>query len=124
MKKAGWIMTALLTAFMLVASVAPKLVNADVAIDSLTRIGWPTTHLQLIGIIELVCMLLFLLPRTALLGAILFTAVLGGAIASQWRVGSPLFGYTLFGVYLGVFMWVALWLREPKLRQLFPFIRQ
>ncbi len=64
-----------------------------------------------------------LLPRTALLGAVLFTALLGGAIASQWRVGSPLFGYTLFGVYLGIFMWVALWLREPKLRQLFPFIR-
>lgn len=123
MIKAGWTMTVLLAAFMLLASVVPKLLNAEVAIEPMVRIGWPTMHLQLIGIIELVCMLLFLLPRTALLGAVLFTALLGGAIASQWRVGSPLFGYTLFGVYLGIFMWVALWLREPKLRQLFPFVR-
>lgn len=121
MKRAGWIMSALLGLFMLGASVAPKLIGAQAAIDSMTPIGWPIEHLLLIGMLELSATVLFLLPRTALLGAVLFTGILGGAIASHLRAGSPLFGYTLFGVYLGVFMWVALWLRDERIRKLLPF---
>jgi hypothetical protein len=120
MKKAGWTMTALFALFMLGASVAPKFLGMQAAADSMTSIGWSTQPLRLIGTIELVATLLFVWPRTALLGAALMMAVLGGALASQWRAGNPLFSHTLFSVYLGAFMWIALWLRDPRIRKLFP----
>jgi hypothetical protein len=123
MVKTGWAMTALFALFMLGASVAPKLLGLAAATDSMTAIGWPTQYLLMIGIIEFVLTLLFLVPRTALLGAILMTALLGGALASHLRAGSPLFGYTLFSVYLGTFMWIALWLRDESLRRIFPLRR-
>jgi DoxX-like family len=116
MKKAGWILTGLLLLFMLPASIAPKFMGAQAAVDAVTAIGWPPGHLVELGILELVLLLLFVLPRTALLGAVLFTALLGGTVASHLRVGSPLASHTLFGVYLGVFMWVSLYLRDAKFR--------
>ena len=85
--------------------------------------GWPDAPLLLIGLIELVCLALYTLPRTAVLGAVLLMAVLGGAFATQLRAGSPLFSHLLFSVYLGLFMWGGLWLREPALRALFPLRR-
>jgi hypothetical protein len=116
MKKAGWILTALLLLFLLPASVAPKLMGAQAAVDSLTAIGWSTSYLAALGILELVLLLLFVWPRTALLGAVLFTALLGGTVASHLRAGSPLASHTLFGVYLGVFLWVSLYLRDTEFR--------
>ena len=124
MTKTGWSMTALLVLFMLIASVAPKLLGAAVAVDALVELDWPPDYLLLIGLIELACVALFVFPRTSLLGAILMTGLLGGALASHLRAGSPLFSHTLFGIYLGVFMWVALWLREEKLRSVFPLMRK
>ena len=123
MVRSGWIMTALLALFMLVASVAPKLLGASAAVDALVELGWSSDYLLPIGIIELVAVVLFVVPRTSLLGAVLMTAVLGGAIASHLRAGSPWFSHTLFGVYLGLFMWIALWLREQKLRSVMPWLR-
>jgi hypothetical protein len=116
MKKAGWILTALLLLFLLPASVAPKLMGAQAAVDSLTAIQWPTGYLTALGVLELLLLLLFVWPRTALLGAVLFTALLGGTVASHLRAGSPLGSHTLFGVYLGVFLWVSLYLRDEKFR--------
>jgi hypothetical protein len=116
MKRTGWILTALLLLFLLPASVAPKLMGAQAAVDSLTAIGWPTSHLMLLGVTELVLLLLFAWPRTALLGAVLFTALLGGTVASHLRAGSPLASHTLFGVYLGVVLWLSLLLRDAKFR--------
>ena len=121
MKKAGWIMTGLLVAFMLAASVAPKLMGAAAAVDSLTAIGWRTDYLMYLGLLELALVVLFAIPRTGPLGAVLFTALLGGTVASHLRAGSPLASHTLFGVYLGVFMWVALYLRDPLFRT---FVRE
>ncbi|HEX6998559.1 MAG TPA: DoxX family protein [Gammaproteobacteria bacterium] len=118
MAKAGWTMTALLLLFLLPASVAPKLMTASAAVDSLVALGWPTRYLLALGVLELACLVLFTIPRTSLLGAILMTGLLGGAIATHLRVGSPLFTHTLFGVYLGLFMWAALWLRDARLRAL------
>lgn len=120
MARAGWIMTGLLALFIFGASVAPKLIGASVATDALTAIGWSDRHLLLIGLIELAGIVLFLIPRTALIGAILLTGLLGGAIASNLRADMPLFSHTLFGVYLGLFMWTALWLRDPRLRAMLP----
>lgn len=68
----------------------------------------------------LVCTLLYVSPRTAVLGAVLLTGYLGGAVATHMRVGSPLFTHTLFGVYLGVFVW-GLFLRDDRIRALIPF---
>jgi hypothetical protein len=116
MKKAGWIMTALLLAFLLPASVAPKFANAQVAIDALVAIDWPASYLLFLGVLELVLLALYTWPRTGPLGAVLFTALLGGTVASHLRAGSPLGSHTLFGVYLGIFLWVALYLRDPALR--------
>jgi hypothetical protein len=116
MIRTGWIMTALVALFLLGASVAPKLAGASVAVEALVELEWPSRVLVLIGLIELACTVLYVLPRTGLLGAVLLTGLLGGAIASHWRAGSPLFSHTLFGVYLGLFAWAALVLRDPALR--------
>lgn len=123
MKNTGWAMTALFALFMLGASVAPKLLGLEVATESMTQIGWPPEHLLLIGLVELALTVMFLVPRTALLAAILMTGLLGGALASHLRAASPLFSHTLFSIYLGAFMWLALWLRDASLRQVLPLQR-
>ena len=74
----------------------------------------------MIGIIETVCVVLYLVPQTAVLGAVLETALLGGAIATNVRVDNPLFSHELFGVYLGGLVWLGLWLRDPRVRALLP----
>jgi DoxX-like family len=116
MAKTGWIMTALVVLFLAGGSAAPKLVGAAAAVDSMTAIGWPSGDLWLLAGIELACAVLYAIPRTGLLGAVLLTALLGGAIASHLRAGSPLLSHTLFGVYLGLFAWAALLLRDAGLR--------
>jgi hypothetical protein len=116
MVKAGWTMTALFVLFMMGASVVPKMIGAAPAVESLVSLEWPTQYLLFIGCMELAFVLLYAIPRTSMLGAILMTGLLGGAIASQLRAGSPLFSHTLFGIYLGLFMWTSLWLRDPRCR--------
>ena len=116
----GRVLTAAFAVFMLGASIAPKLLGADVAKDTLEQLGWEGRFAWPIGWVELGCLALFLAPRTALLGAVLMTGLLGGAMATQIRADSPLFSHVLFSVYLGVVMWGGLWLRDPALRALFP----
>ena len=118
---AGWILSGLFVLFMLGASVSPKLLGMQVAADTMRQLGWPDGFVLTIGIIELACVLLYVFPRTSLLGAVLTMALLGGAMATQIRVGSPLFSHQLFSIYLGLFMWAGLWLRDPALRALFPW---
>ena len=112
-------MTVLFTLFMLGGSAAPKLLGAQVATEAMTNIGWPTQHLFLIGVIETSCTVLFIIPRTAGIGAILLTGLFGGAIASHLRVDSPLFSHTLFGVYSGVFMWLSFLMRDSRIGKMF-----
>lgn len=123
MKIAGWILSGVVGLFMLAASVAPKLLQLDVAKELMAVVGWPDKYLLLIGVIELVCVVLYLIPRTALIGAVLFTGLLGGALAANLRVDNPLFSHTLFSLYLGIAVWVGLWLREEKVRAVFPLVR-
>ncbi len=123
MKIVGWVLSGLIAVFMLAASVAPKLLQLDVALQPMEVVGWPAKYLLLIGLIELVCVVLFLIPRTALLGAALFTGLLGAALAANLRVDNPMFSHTLFSLYLGIGVWVALWLREEKVRSVFPLTR-
>lgn len=116
----GWILSGIFAAFLLVASAGPKLVGASVATDSMAQLGWPQAYTLMIGLIEVACVLLYLWPRTSVLGAVLAMGLLGGAMATQLRAGNPLFSHVLFSVYLGLFMWGGLWLRDPALRALFP----
>lgn len=124
MTRAGYVLSGLFAVFLAVASITPKFFIPDVAMESMRQLGWPEGHLVLIGAIELACLVLYLVPRTAVLGAVLMTGLLGGAMAAQLRVGNPLFSHTLFGLYLGLFMWGGLWLRDASLRAMFPIRRK
>jgi hypothetical protein len=120
----GRVLTGLFALFMLGASIAPKLLHLPVVEETMAQLGWPVGYGLMIGIIELTCLVLYLIPRTSVLGAVLMTGLLGGAIATQIRVGNPLFSHILFSIYLGLFMWGGLWLRDPRLRALFPIVRK
>ncbi len=76
-----------------------------------------------LGAILLTCTVIYLIPQTSVLGAILLTGYLGGAVATNLRLGNPVFSHTLFPVYFGVLIWVGLWLREPRLGAMFPVVR-
>ena len=123
LSRLGWTLSALFALFMLGASVAPKLMGMPIAQETMAALGWPEAPVVLIGVLELVCTLLFLFPPTGLLGAVLMMGILGGAIVTQLRAGSPLASHTLFGIYLGVAMWGGLILRDARVRAVFPFTR-
>jgi hypothetical protein len=116
MARAGWIMTGLVVLFMLGASVTPKFLHIQAAVDSMNQLGWPVKYLLFIGVMELLFTILFAIPRTGLIGAVLMTGLLGGALASNLRADMPMASHTLFSIYLGAFMWLALWLRDARLR--------
>jgi hypothetical protein len=118
----GWVLSGLFVLFMLGASIAPKLAGMEVADQTIEALGWSADYVLFIGILELTFVLLYVYPRTSMLGAVLMTGLIGGAIATHVRVGSPLFSHTLFGIYLALFMWGGLWLRSPALRALFPIV--
>ena len=119
----GRVLSALFVLFMLGASVTPKLFGMQVADDTMRQLGWPDGYVLMIGIIELVLVLLYIFPKTSVLGAVLMMALLGGAMATQIRIGNPLFSHILFSVYLALFMWGGLWLRDLRIRTLFPIMR-
>ncbi len=102
-----------------------KLIAPALMIANSPPLGLPADpgFYRLLGGVLAICAILYAIPRTAILGAVLLTGYLGGAIALQLRVGSPLFSHTLFGVYLGLMLWGGLWLRMPHLRALFPIVR-
>ncbi|MBF0680607.1 MAG: DoxX family protein [Devosia sp.] len=122
MKIAGWVLSGLIGLFLAIASATPKFMGMDAALDSMEVVGWPTKYLLLIAVIEVVCVVLYLIPRTALFGAVLTTGLLGAALAANLRVDNPLFSHTLFSIYLGVALWVALWLRDERVRRVFPLM--
>jgi hypothetical protein len=97
-----------------------KLIMAPDAVQGTTELGYPATVLFSLGLVQLACLALYLIPRTAVLGAVLWTGYLGGAIATHVRVGNPLFSHVLFPVYVAVMLWGGLWLRDLRLRALLP----
>lgn len=102
---------------------AIKLVPWPVVTETLDKMGYGSseTLARSLGIITIVCTVLYSVPPTSILGAILLTGYLGGAMASHVRIGSPLLTHTLFGLYLGLMIWGGLWLRDRRLRSLLPF---
>jgi DoxX-like family len=118
-RRAGAAMAGIAILFLLVDSVA-KLIPIPSAVESTVQLGYAESSVRVIGIILLVCLILYVVPRTAVLGAILLTGYLGGAVATQLRLGSPLLSTTLFPIYIGVLIWAGIMLREDRLRALLP----
>jgi DoxX-like family len=115
-------MSALVIVFLLFDG-AIKMVPMDIVITTGEQLGIPAELARVLGTLTLLSTILYMIPQTSMLGAILLTGYLGGAISTHLRVGSPLFSHTLFGVYLGLLVWGGLYLREPRLRALIPFRR-
>jgi hypothetical protein len=120
MARAGQAVTGLVALF-LIADAVMKLLRLPVVLDTMREMGWPASSVVPLGVILLVSTILYLLPRTAVLGAILLTAYLGGAVAAHARLGSPILTHTLFGVYVGALLWSGLLLRRPRLRSVLGF---
>ena len=116
---AGRIIMALVTTFLLFDAVL-HFTTIEPVVEAFTRLGYPLNLAVTLGVIEIVCVALYVIPRTAVLGAILLTGYLGGAVATHVRVGSSLFGEVLFPVYVGVFIWGALFLLDTRVRTLIP----
>jgi hypothetical protein len=100
-----------------------KVLRLPVAIEGTTQLGYPESTVFIIGLIQLVCLVLYVVPQTSVFGAILFTGYLGGAIATHLRIGSPLFTHILFPIYVAVLIWGGLYAREPRLRAMVPIRR-
>jgi uncharacterized membrane protein (UPF0182 family) len=99
-----------------------KLVPIKEVTETMQQLGYSGSinQARLLGVITLLCALLYALPQTSILGAILLTGLLGGAMATHLRVDSPLFTHLLFGLYIGVMAWGGLYLRDPRLRAMIP----
>ena len=117
---AGYVLTGLVAAFLTFDTVM-KLLQLAPAVQGTTELGYPAGTVVAIGAIKLVCLVLYLVPRTSVLGALVLTGYLGGAIATHVRIGSPLPTHTLFPIYVALMVWGGLYLREGRLRELLPF---
>jgi DoxX-like family len=101
------------TAFKLIAS-------SDMAAQATEQLGYPARLLPVIGWIEALLLVLYLVPRTSVFGALLWTGYLGGAVATHFRIGNPLFTHQLFPIYIATLLWLGLWLRDRRLRVVLP----
>jgi hypothetical protein len=120
MVRLGWALSGL-TILFLVMDATAKLLALPVVVESGAALGLPGVSMaRALGMVLMACAILYATPRTAVVGAILVTGYLGGAVATHVRVGNPLFTHVLFGVYVGVIVWAGIYLREPRLRVLIP----
>ena len=118
--RTGWILSWLAILFLVMDSTM-KLLALPVVLDAGAALGLVGPRMaRALGTILMVCTILYAVPRTAVLGAILLTGFLGGAAATHLRAGDPLFSHVLFGVYLGVVVWAGIYLRDGNLRMLVP----
>jgi hypothetical protein len=95
-----------------------KLLQSPMAIEGTVELGYPASAILKIGIIQVVCLIIYLIPRTSVLGAILWTGYLGGAIATHVRLDNPLFTHQLFPIYVAALLWGGLYLRDRRVRAL------
>jgi hypothetical protein len=120
MTRAGLGLTGVVALF-LFFDAAIKLSQLPIVLATTQEMGWPTSSVVPLGVILLVATILYISPRTAVLGAIFLTGYLGGAVATHARIGTPMFTHTLFGVYVGVLLWLGLVLRNSALRSALGF---
>jgi hypothetical protein len=112
----------ILALLFLAMDAAMKVLGVTAAVDGTTALGYSSTVILPLGVVQLVCLVLYAIPRTSVLGAVLWTGYLGGAIATHVRIGNPLFTHILFPVYVAVLLWSGLWLRDRRVRALLPFV--
>lgn len=120
---AGRILSGVAVAFLLFDA-AGKLLQVQPVVDGTLQLGYPRSTVFPLGALLLCCVLTYLAPRTAVLGALLLTGYLGGAVATHVRVGSPLFSHVLFPAYVAALVWGGLLLRDPRLGVLLPIRRE
>jgi hypothetical protein len=118
----GCILSLLPALFLLLDGVM-KLMKPEIVVKTTVEIGYQENIIVPLGIVLLICTVLYLIPQTSVLGAVLLTGYLGGAVATNARIGSPLFSHILFPVYIGVLLWGGLFLRDPRVSALIPFRR-
>ena len=118
-RRAGTVLSALAVLFLLFDATI-KVLQLPMAVQGTVQIGYPASVVLGLGIVQLICLAVYLFPRTSVLGAVLWTGYLGGAIATHVRVGDPLFSHVLFPVYVAVLLWGGLWLRDGQLRAVLP----
>jgi hypothetical protein len=122
-RKALWtgrICAGLAVAFLLFDAIL-KIARVPEAMENTAQLGWPVSALFGLGVLQLILAALYLVPRTAALGALLWCGYLGGAVATHVRLGNPWFSHILFPVYVAVLLWLGLWFRDARVRALFPF---
>jgi len=112
---AGRIMTGIIT-LLLTLDVGAKLVRAQAVVDGSAKLGFTPDQMFVVGVIGAVCLVLYLIPRTAPIGALLWTGYFGGAIVTHLRVGDPLLTHILFPIYVSALIWGGLYLRDPRVR--------
>ncbi len=116
---AGYIISTLPGLFLLMDAVG-KFVRPRAVVEATVALGYSGNVILPLGIILLIAVVLYAVPKTSLLGAILLTGYLGGAVATHVRIGNPLFTHILVPVYLGIMIWLGLYLRYARLRELLP----
>lgn len=116
---AGWVLSGLAIAFLLFDGVMKFFMDKlpPEALEAGAALQWPIDKMPLVGTILIICLLLHLIPRTSILGAVLLTGYLGGAIASHVRVSNPLFTHTLFPIFIAILIWLGLYLRDPRVKK-------
>ncbi|HEY5771231.1 MAG TPA: DoxX family protein [Chitinophagaceae bacterium] len=117
MKITGWVLS-ILAILLLLADGFGKLIKPEPVVKATLELGYPESTITTIGILVIICAIIYAIPRSALIGAILLTGFLGGAIATHFRINNPLFSHTLFPVYVLLFIWLGLYLRNASLRKL------
>lgn len=115
----GRVMSALAVLFLMVDA-AMKVLEVPVAVEGTTQLGYPASIILPLGILQVILLTIYVIPRTSMLGAVLWTGYLGGAIATHVRLGNPLFTHVLFPIYVAILLWGGLWLRDNRLRALMP----
>ncbi|HZQ31955.1 MAG TPA: DoxX family protein [Mycobacterium sp.] len=111
---AGTVLTVVLAVFLAFDSIT-KIVDTKMSRDGTVALGFSADKTMVIGWVLLVCLVVFLIPRTAVLGALGLTAYLGGAVTANLRADKPLFAFVLSGAYVGILLWISLTLRRPEL---------
>lgn len=118
-RRAGAICIGISTAF-LGLDASMKLLEVEAAMKGTAELGWPSSVVFGLGVVQLLCLVVYLVPRTRVLGALLWTGYLGGAIATHLRVGDPWLSHTLFPIYIAALLWLGPWLRDARVRALLP----
>lgn len=112
----GWVLSIIPSLLLIMSGVMKFMPMTPEVEEGLQHIGWRADQVPTLGILEIACVIIYLIPQTAVLGGILVTGYMGGAIATHVRVGDPF----IVQAIIPIVFWLGLWLREPRLRELIP----